>query len=115
MKRIRKLKVTASRDMYNRPMFLLDDKMWHDPVLEIMKVGDVEILEYLNVTGGVHPIHLHLVYFYILDRQPFEVSFYNETGEIRFTCLPIMQDEGERGPKDVVRASPGHITHIVIC
>ncbi|MBY0596081.1 multicopper oxidase domain-containing protein [Bacillus bingmayongensis] len=113
MKRIRKLKVTASHDMYNRPMFLLDDKMWHDSVLEITKIGDVEIWEFLNVTGGVHPIHLHLVYFYILDRQPFEVSFYNETGEIRFTGLPIMPDEDERGPKDVVRASPGHITRIV--
>ncbi|KEK25586.1 multicopper oxidase family protein [Bacillus gaemokensis] len=113
VKRIRKLKVTASRDMYNRPMLLLDDKMWHDPVSEIMRAGDVEIWEFLNVTGGVHPIHLHLVYFYILDRQPFDVKFYNETGEIRFTGSPIMPDQSERGPKDVVRAFPGYITRII--
>lgn len=32
-----------------------------------------------------YPIHLHLVRFIIMERQPFDVEHYNETSDVIFT------------------------------
>lgn len=40
-------------------------------VTEIPQVGSTEIWEIVNLTPDVHPIHLHLVQFQILNRQVF--------------------------------------------
>jgi len=45
---------------------------------ELPKVGDMEIWEIVNLTADAHPIHLHLVQFQLLNRQPFNVSQYNK-------------------------------------
>jgi spore coat protein A, manganese oxidase len=37
---------------------------------ELPRVGSTELWEFLNLTPDVHPIHLHLVQFQLLNRQP---------------------------------------------
>jgi spore coat protein A len=41
---------------------------WHDPTTENPKLNDTEIWEIWNFTPFPHPIHVHLVWFSVLDR-----------------------------------------------
>jgi spore coat protein A len=45
---------------------------WFQPITENPGLNDTEIWEIYNATEDAHPIHLHLVFFQIIDRQPFE-------------------------------------------
>ena len=44
-----------------------------------------EIWSIINPTRGTHPIHLHLVSFRVLDRRPFDIARYQESGELSYT------------------------------
>ena len=57
-------------------------------VTEIPQVGSTEIWEIINLTPDAHPIHIHLIQFQILNRQPFYV------GNIAppFTCTGSYRD-----------------------
>ncbi len=55
-------------------VMLLNRKHWVDPVTEVVKLDSTEIWELVNLTDDTHPIHLHLVRFQILDRQPIAVE-----------------------------------------
>ncbi len=110
----RNLPLVVQRDQYNRLLFLLDGKMWHDPVTEKPRLGRYEIWNLINPGFGSHPIHLHLIEFLPLNRQPFDVALYTQTGELKFTGPPEPPDPNERGWKDVFRSSPGMITRIMV-
>jgi len=43
---------------------------------ELPKEGAVEVWEVINLTADAHPIHLHLVQFQLLSRQPFNMKAY---------------------------------------
>ena len=57
-------------------------------VTEIPQVGSTEIWEIVNLTPDAHPIHIHLIQFQLLNRQPFYV------GNIvpPFTCTDSYRD-----------------------
>jgi FtsP/CotA-like multicopper oxidase with cupredoxin domain len=102
---------------------------WHSPITENPALGDTEIWEIYNATPDAHPIHLHLVNFEVLDRQPFAADV---------VAQPIVQHNGEVGdgarlenivkigspttesppgytenaPKDMVTALPNQVTRI---
>ena len=40
------------------------------PVLDFVEEGSTEIWEYINFNHDAHPMHVHLVSFQVLDRQP---------------------------------------------
>ncbi len=40
------------------------------------RVGATEMWEIINLTADAHPIHLHLVQFQLINRQPFQTSQY---------------------------------------
>ncbi len=111
--RSRFLTLDASTDRFGRPLLLLNNRMWHDPVTEKPRVDSIEIWNLVNLTAFPHPIHLHLVQFQILDRIPFDVAHYNATGKIKYTGDPIPPLANEKGWKDVVRATAGHVTRII--
>jgi spore coat protein A, manganese oxidase len=92
-----------------RPLLL----RWGDAVTEVPQLGTVEVWRLLNISTDAHPIHLHLVRFQILDRQPFDVDLLNKTGELRFTGAPRPPESFERGRKDTVNATPGEMTRII--
>jgi spore coat protein A, manganese oxidase len=93
---------------------LLDQKHWDDPISEDPKAGSTEIWSFLNATGDVHPIHLHLVQFQVLNRQAFDRPTYLQTGKVLFTGIPIAPESNERPAwKDTVKTYSGYITRVI--
>jgi spore coat protein A len=88
--------------------------MWMDRISERIEVDTVEIWRIINtIDDDPHPIHVHLVDFQILDRQPFDVSQFQKTGNLIFTGPPIPPDPYEMGLKDTVRTPFGYVTSII--
>jgi spore coat protein A len=111
---IRNLTLERQTDKYGRAFLLLDGKRWDDPITIKPKFGSVEVWNLINLANSTHPIHIHLVNFQILDRQSFDVEYYNNTKEILFTGPRILPQLNERGWKDTVRANPSEITRIIM-
>jgi spore coat protein A len=93
---------------------LLNEMSWGAPVTEKPLLGSTEIWEFLNLTDDVHPIHLHLVRFQILERQHFHAPDFVQYGKVMGTRPPIPPEPGEAGWKDTVQVYPGAITRIVV-
>jgi spore coat protein A len=109
---------TLTLDEYHDPikgrmLMLLGGRYWHEPVTERPVLGSTEVWSFVNTTEDTHPIHLHLVRFQILDRQPFDVDEYNTSGKMEMVGPPVPPEPGEAGWKDTVRAEPGMITRII--
>ena len=77
------------------------------------ELDTVEIWSFLNLTEDAHPIHLHLVRFQILDRQPFDVDEYIASRKIRALGPPLPPPPNEAGWKDTVVAPPDMVTRII--
>lgn len=93
---------------------LLGGKHWDDPVTEDPRAESIEIWTFVNATGDVHPIHLHLVRFQVLNRQPFDAQTYLQSGKLMFTGIPIPPEANERpGWKDTVKTYPGYVTRVI--
>jgi FtsP/CotA-like multicopper oxidase with cupredoxin domain len=45
-------------------------------VTEAPRVGSTELWEIVNTTADAHPIHIHLVQFQLLNRQPYQANRY---------------------------------------
>ncbi len=72
-------------------------------------LGATETWELWNYTMDGHPIHLHLVKFKVLNREPFIPD--------PVTGLPVLQgpvppEADETGWKDTVIAYPGEVTRV---
>ncbi len=93
---------------------LLNKTPWHVPITEKPVLGSTEIWELANLTEDVHPIHLHLVRFQILDRRRFDVFQYVSTGTLRYRGPAIPPEVSEMGWKDTVRVDPQTVTRIVV-
>ncbi|MDB4893828.1 MAG: Bilirubin oxidase [Firmicutes bacterium] len=106
----RTLSLLGIRDLHGRPLPLA----WGDSTTETPQLDTVEIWRLINTTEDTHPIHLHLVRFLILDRQPFDVARLQSTGELVFTGPAVPSAKNERGLKDTVRANPGEVTRLAI-
>ncbi|MDR0269491.1 multicopper oxidase [Paenibacillus sp.] len=113
VKKVRNLSLDETHDQYGRLLQLLTNRMWDDPITEKPVIGTKEIWNLINTTSDTHPIHLHLVQFQILQRRPYDVNYYNKTGELRYTGRPTKPAPNERGFKDTVKASPGEVTKII--
>ena len=55
---------------------LLDGQKWANAITEAPMLGDTEDWVIVNPTADTHPIHLHLVQFQIISRQPFRSGPY---------------------------------------
>ena len=67
---------------------MLDGKHWSDPVPENPKAGSTEIWSFANTTGDIHPMHIHLVKFQVLNRQQFDPASYFQNKKVVFTGAP---------------------------
>jgi len=93
---------------------LLGQKHWFDAVTEDPKANSMEIWSFANTTGDVHPIHVHLVRFQVLNRQPFDTRTYLDTGKLVFTGIPMAPERNERpGWKDTIKTYPGYVTRVI--
>lgn len=52
---------------------------------ELPNEGDTEVWEIVNLTADTHPIHLHLVQFQLIDRQPIDTKGYTAAYDAAFT------------------------------
>jgi spore coat protein A len=97
---------------FENPIIALINAPWSDPVTETPQAGSVEIWRIINTTGDAHPIHIHLVQFQILDRQPFDPAQY--PGRLVFTGPRVTPPANERPAfKDTVKAMPGEVTRFI--
>jgi spore coat protein A len=105
-------------DQMNMPdrsaMLQLNGKSWHDPIVEMPVLGTTEIWQLADTLTDVHPFHIHLVQFQILDRTLFDVDAYHKTGQITYLAPPVAPDPNELGWKDTVRVLPQMVTRIII-
>ena len=72
---------------------------WDNPITENPRLNATEVWEFHNFTEDAHPMHVHMVQFQVLNRQP-------------FGGLPYGPENWENGFKDTVIAYPGEITRI---
>jgi FtsP/CotA-like multicopper oxidase with cupredoxin domain len=111
---------------------LLDGQKWSAPVSELPALGSTEEWVIVNPTADTHPIHLHLVQFQLVSRQPFNVQNYQTDwimingvpplpigqATVPLDPTPYLQD-GLVGPqpyelawKDTIQMRPGEVTRI---
>lgn len=95
-------------------LMLLNGQYWHEPVTEKPVLGSTEIWSFINTTQDIHPIHLHLVRFQILDRQAFDVDDYLSYQKFSYIGTAAPPEPNERGWKDTVQAYPETVTRIII-
>ncbi|NUP06319.1 MAG: multicopper oxidase domain-containing protein [Polyangiaceae bacterium] len=80
-----------------------------DDVTEMPQLGTTEIWRFINRSGVAHPMHMHLVMFRVLDRQPFTV----ENGVVTPSGPAVAPSATEAGYKDTVRVDPNEIVRVV--
>ncbi|GIO22710.1 multicopper oxidase family protein [Oceanobacillus sp. J11TS1] len=110
---IRYLKLVGSEDEFGRPLLLLNNQHWHDPITENPRLGTTEIWAFTNTTNFSHPMHIHLIQFQVLDYQPFDLDRYNKDGKILFTGPPRAPAANNRGWKDTIEAPAASITRVI--
>jgi len=113
--RIRNIALTELASAQDNPIAgLLGQAHWNDPVTESPRANAIEMWRLINTTGDAHPIHIHLVRFQVVNRQPFDPDRYLSTGELVFTGPPEAPDPNERPAwKDTVRTMPGFVTRVI--
>ena len=94
-----------STDGLNGPVL---GSMWED-VTEMPQLGSTEVWRFINRSGMTHPMHMHLVMFQVLDRQPFDVV----NGDIVPTGTPTPPPAWESGWKDTVQVAPGEMVRVI--
>ena len=103
-----------SAEPFENPIIaLINDAYWDDPVTENPRVDSTEIWRVINTTGDAHPIHIHLVQFQILDRQPFDPDQYPEKLVFTGPRVPASDDE-RHGLKDTVKSMPGEVVRLAM-
>jgi spore coat protein A, manganese oxidase len=98
----------------NPVKLLLNASYWTMPVTEKPVLDTTEIWSLINPTNDSHPIHLHLVRFQILDRQPYEPWLFQTKRQLHFLGPPEPPDPNEAGWKDTVQAHSHMVTRIIV-
>jgi spore coat protein A, manganese oxidase len=111
----RRLTLDEQMNMVAESMgMLLNKTPWHMPITEKPVLNSTEIWELVNLTDDVHPIHLHMVRFQILDRRRFDGFEFTTTGKLRYTSPPMPPDANELGWKDTARVNAKTVTRIIV-
>lgn len=78
---------------------------------EHVTAGSTEVWEIYNTTGDVHPMHIHLVNFQVINRQRFDLpnlDFDHLVGPV------IPPFPNELGWKETVHSYPGTVTRVIM-
>lgn len=89
-------------------MWTINGLMWDD-ITEFPRFNDVEIWSFVNNSGVVHPMHIHLVQFQVLDTQDCTIV----NGVVTPVGPRVPPSPDEAGWKDTVRAMPFQITRVI--
>jgi spore coat protein A len=89
-------------------------RAYMDKATEVIVRGRTEVWQIANLTGDTHPIHLHLVNFQILSRQPFSNSDpSNFNGTPNYSGPARGPEKTELGWKETAKMHPGEVTTII--
>ncbi len=80
-----------------------------DTLTEFPELGSTEIWDFINPSGMSHPMHMHLVSFQVLDRQPFVLS----NNIVVPAGPPVAASANESGWKDTVQVMPYQIVRVI--
>ena len=83
-----------------------EEKLWMQPVTENPSANDTETWEIYNFTDDAHPIHIHEVFFQVVNRQGLD----RKTGDPIKSPRP--PEPTENGFKDTVITYPGEVTRV---
>ncbi len=97
----------------NPMMVMLNGEGFMDPCSEFPILGTTEIWKYINTTVDMHPMHMHLVNFQIVDKTPFNVDTFMLTHRVVFTGPAEMAEPQEIGRRDMVNCPPGYVTRVI--
>ncbi len=89
-------------------VWLINGHHW-DHISEFPRLGTTEIWSFINPSSMMHPMHMHLVAFQVLDRQNFEMV----GGQVVPIGSRTPPPPEEAGWKDTVRSQPGQITRVI--
>jgi spore coat protein A len=95
--------------------WLINGLGWDD-ITEYPELGTTEVWNFFNLSPDVHPIHLHLVQFQILDSQKLQPDPARPGFFLPLTLpgtQPITPEVNEAGWKDTFRSMPGEVTRII--
>ena len=111
----RRLTLDEQLNMVSESMgMLLNKTPWHMPITEKPVLNSTEIWELVNLTDDVHPIHLHMVRFQILDRRKFDGFEYMTKGTLRYVGPVMAPEPNEMGWKDTARVNSHTVTRIIV-
>lgn len=124
--------LNSARNEGGLEALLLNGQVWGAPVSEKPIVGSTQVWEIVNITGGPHPIHIHLIDFQVLNRQDINSELYAQNFNAINGPSPLKEPTkiidpdtyligdpskptpSERGWKDTVIAYPGQVTRIIV-
>ncbi len=89
--------------------WLINELAWDD-ITEYPVLGTTEVWKFINRSGMTHPMHMHLVMFQVLDRQPFEVD---SSGQFSPSGPAVAPPLVERGWKDTVRVDRFEMVRVI--
>jgi spore coat protein A len=89
-------------------VWLINGLGW-DEITELPKLGDTEIWRFINKSGVSHPMHMHLVFFQVLDIQPGQVTggVWSPSGP----AVPPLPEEA--GWQDTVNVEPFQAVRVI--
>ncbi|MGD8376983.1 MAG: multicopper oxidase domain-containing protein, partial [Acidobacteriota bacterium] len=96
-------------DACGKSPWLINDLGWDD-ITEYPELDTVEIWRFINDSGVSHPMHMHLVFFQVLDRDTFTVGLGGEIIPDNNPQPPLPQ---ETGWKDTAVVGPGEILRVI--
>lgn len=121
----RKLALMEGTDIYGRLMLTLNGIEFMAYPTELPLLNDTEIWEVANTTPDVHPMHLHLVHFQVIERQDFDpLSFVPPVAATAatpfvppsWTLVPgtvVPPPAQEAGFEDTIQMFPNTVTRII--
>jgi spore coat protein A len=116
----RELLLTEGEDEFGRvkPMLGTAEQGplgWDDPITETPKAGSTEIWRITNTTPDAHPVHLHLVFFQVVDRQKSDAEGFvpGKPATLKRLGPLISPPPQEAGWKDTVIVNPGEALRLV--
>jgi spore coat protein A len=105
----RDIELDRSDDDCGGGRWRINGAAWSDDITETPRIGTTEIWRFINKSGVAHPMHLHLVQFQLLDRQPFMV----QDDEPVLTGTPTGPALEEAGWKDTILVPGFQVTRII--
>ncbi len=99
----------SGTDGCGRAIWEINELHWND-IVEFPELGTTEIWRFVNDSGVSHPMHMHLVFFQVLDRDTFTKD---AEGNIIPGGNPQPPPAEEDGWKDTVMVGPNEIVRVI--